>query len=245
MKLKKKYVGMLTALIISGFSSSVLAADMNVELRHWKADLDSSARVTDNGIGSTVDFNKDLGINDKSFNEIRLSWGKVRLAYTNFDYTGFNTLSRDIDFNGDHYSANEDVTSKLDIKYYRLGLMRPLINSTVKVDWMIDIKGFSFDTAIESELDSGSKKFSGALPTLGVAASSQITNNLSAYGEISGLPFGKYGHILDAEAGVKYSVINNLSVAAGYRVFDLKAKDDEDFAQIKLTGPYFKASYFF
>ncbi|CQR73375.1 hypothetical protein SOV_51560 [Sporomusa ovata DSM 2662] len=256
MKRKKIVACVLTALCVASMNTVATAAadklnkeNITIEVRHWNPNLDGSIKVTDNGVGTNLDFNRDLGIGDKNFNEIRLTFGekdKFRVAYTNFDYSGHNQLDRSIDFDGKHYDLNENVTSKIDIKYYRATMIHPLSKSTnFNSEWMIDIKGFTFDTAIDSALTKSSKKFSCALPTIGVAAQGQIAPNTTAFAEISGLPLGSYGHIYDFETGIKHEMEKDISLTAGYRSFDLKVKDDEDYAKIKLNGPFFQAAYHF
>jgi hypothetical protein len=65
---------------------------------------------------------------------------------------------------------------------------------------------------------------------------------LDIFAEVSGMTFGGFGHIVDAEAGVRFIPIRFLTLSAGYRVFDVRVEHDDDFAKLKLTGPFIGAS---
>ena len=71
------------------------------------------------------------------------------------------------------------------------------------------------------------KHFRGVVPTIGfrVETNPEDRRGLSFFGEISGLPLGKYGYFYDAEAGLKYQANKQVSVKAAYRVFDLNVKE--------------------
>ena len=69
---------------------------------------------------------------------------------------------------------------------------------------------------------------------------------LDVFAEVSGIPFGDLGHVLDAEAGVRFIPVRFFTVSAGYRIFDMRVgKDDDSFAKLKLTGPFIGASFRF
>lgn len=247
MKTKKVVAGLVSAVFIMGFSASALAADkVEAELRWWKTSLDANAKVGTNA--TNINFKDTLGMSDKNFTDIRFTIGeekKMRVAYTKFDMSGQRNVGS-VWFQGQNYTA--DVSSSLNIDYYRIGFIRPIKHTdTTKIDYIIDIKGFNFESKLDSNTNAlhEKKSFSGALPAIGIAASTKLSPQLTGYAEITGLPFGGYGHLYDYEIGAKYQMSSNASLTAGYRVFDLEAKKDDDYAKIKLSGPYFSAEYKF
>jgi hypothetical protein len=59
------------------------------------------------------------------------------------------------------------------------------------------------------------------------------------------MTFGDFGHVVDAEAGLRFVPFRFLTVSAGYRVFDVRVSNDDDFATLTLTGPFIAASFRF
>ena len=84
-------------------------------------------------------------------------------------------------------------------------------------------------------------------PALGIGGKHYLdaAHQLQLYSELSGLPLGGRGHTYDLDIGVKYSPCKNLSANAGYRVLDLKIKNDDGTGLYKLSGWYGGLSYSF
>ncbi len=174
----------------------------------------------------------------------------LRLDYLKLNFSGNATINQDLNYKGTVYAANSDVASNLDMTYLRATWFRPITKSeSMQTNWMIDLKGFKFDTKVNGTnqstglVQSENKSFQGVIPTIGFAIKANLDSQArtQAYAEISGLPLGKYGTFYDAEAGLKYAVGDNISINAGYRIFDLDVKNpsNEDNGQFKLSGPYF------
>jgi hypothetical protein len=84
-----------------------------------------------------------------------------------------------------------------------------------------------------------------AFPTAGAMANVTPVKWLDVFAEVSGIPFGDLGHIVDAEAGVRVIPLPFVSVSAGYRVLDVRLGKDDNFARLNLTGPFLGASFRF
>lgn len=244
--------------LLTAPASNVLAAEqgkekestkIQVDISHWKPTLDANLKVTSNGIGSDIDLKDNLGVSDRNFTDFRITLGnkiRTRVGYTDFNYEGNTNLTAAIDYNGQHYAAGTFVNSKMDMKYYRLGILNRIAgDENNNIDFIVEIKGFQFDTSLKSNYNDSFKKFSGAIPTIGFGASTSLSKKLKLASEITGLTFGSRGHIYDAEANLNYNFTNHSNLAVGYRIFDLKAQGDDNYAQIKLRGPYFKLSHKF
>lgn len=254
-KLTKRIALTFLTTTLLGFSVGMASPandsnEMKLELRYFKPDFKFQARTAETSSLGEVNFKDDLGMKDQNSNEYRLWFNKnLRLAYTKFDYSGHNTLTRQIEYDGVTYNIGTDVDSKLNVDYYRLTWFRPITNSpTLSTSWLVDIKGFDFNTEITNGTDKASESFKGALPTFGFSIQGKLSNKLTGYGEISGLPLGKYGKFYDIETGVNYAINKDVAIGAGYRVFNLDVKDGDengDKAQLKLNGPFFNVVYKF
>jgi outer membrane receptor protein involved in Fe transport len=58
------------------------------------------------------------------------------------------------------------------------------------------------------------------------------------FAEVSGLPAGSLGHVLDAEAGIRFVPVPFLTIGGGYRYLDVKIEHDNDSGALKLSGPF-------
>lgn len=107
-------------------------------------------------------------------------------------------------------------------------------------------KGFWVDTSLEAPNMvppvRESEEFAIGLPTIGIALDINSHKIVNAFAEISGLTAGKYGYFFDGEAGIKIIPIKNLSITGGYRIFDIKAKNEPDYAKLKISGPFIGAT---
>lgn len=234
----------------------VATADTKVEFegRYWITDLTAKTKVTENNIGTDVDFKSDLGVKDENFPEGRFIWytgpkSKLRLAYTQISYNGDKNVERTIEFGGETYIVGTRVITNLDVKYLRLGWVWQFINvaeGKVKFGTLLEAKGFWIDTTLEAPNMvppiKESEKFAIGLPTIGAALDINPHKIVNIFAEISGLPGGKYGYFFDGEAGIKIIPIKNLSIMGGYRIFDIKAKDKPDYAKLKISGPFIGAT---
>jgi hypothetical protein len=241
-------------LVIIVFTPCIAFAQRDVRLefegRYWFTDLEGRVKVTEADIGTDINFKKDLDIKDEGYPEVRLTWytgkkSKVRLAYTQVGYDGDAIVQRTILFNGTTYNRGTRVLTDLDIKYVRIGWAWQFINidnGLIKLGTLLEGKGFWTKTTLEaSNLVPAlreKEKFVFPLPTIGAALDINPHEMLNIFAEGSGLPAGKYGYMYDVEAGIKLIPIKILSIMGGYRLLEFKAKDDPDFAKVRVHGPF-------
>jgi hypothetical protein len=221
---------------------------------YWITDLTAKAKVAKNNAGTDIDFEADLGLKDKNFPEGRFTWyigpkSKVRLAYTPIGYSGDKNIERTIEFGGKTYTAGTRVITDLDVQYVRLGWAWQFVNISngkIKFGTLLEAKGFWIDTSLETPEVvppiKESEKFAIGLPTIGVALDINPHKVVNFSVEVSGMSAGKYGYFLDSEAGVKIIPVKNLSITGGYRMFDIKAKDEPDYAKLEISGPFVGAT---
>lgn len=225
---------------------------IEVQGRYWISDLDAEAKVVESDIGGKFDFKDDLGIDDENLPEARLIFhtgpnSLLRLAYTQVDYSGEDSVTRTVEFKGQSYTAGTRVESDLDIKYTRLGWLwyfLSLADEKVKLGSIVEVKAVMADISLKAPALSlsESEDFFGGLPTAGLALDVKPIEKLKLFGEISGIAAGDYGYFFDAEAGIAFAPLEHLSIEAGYRMIDLKAEDDPDFATVQMNGPFVSAT---
>lgn len=236
---------------------SVAWAEMDKETvefegRYWVTDLDAKARVKESGIGEKFDFKSDLGVDNENLPEGRFYWhtgpnSKIRLAYTQAEFEGDETATQVIEFNGQTFNIGTRVVSGFDIRYFRLGWIWQFLNfldDKIKLGTAIEVKGINADVSLSAPAIpiKESEELWGALPTVGLALDINPINKLNIFAEVSGLGAGDYGYFFDAEVGIKFMPIKYFTILGGYRLINIKAEHDQDFADIKLSGPFMGAT---
>ncbi|MFH1857376.1 MAG: hypothetical protein ABH845_00515 [Candidatus Omnitrophota bacterium] len=218
------------------------------EGRYWLAGLDAKAKAVESNIGSTFDLDSDLGIKDEDYPEGIVTWHinsdhRVRAAFTQAAYRGSRTITQSIDFNGKTYMAGALIDSDLDLYYFRLGWIWQFIrfsNERVKLGTLLEGKGVFADTALKAPnlvpALSESEEYLVGLPTAGLALNIQPFTRMDLYAEGAGMSGGDYGYFIEAEAGAKILPTEHLSVTVGYRYLDVKAKNEDDFLKMKISG---------
>ena len=242
------------ALLFFGSVAACFAGDATVEFegRYWVTDMTGKVKVTSNGVGSAVDFKDDLGMTNRNFPEGRFTWytgdnSRIRLAYTELHYSGDSILGRPIQFKGTTYSASTPVSSDLTLDYLRLGWIWQFINlgsDTFRLGTIIEVKGFSAKTSLKAPTLglSDSERIAAPLPTVGLALDIKAHRMLAFFAEVSGVSAGRYGSLIDGEAGVKFMPVKNFGLVGGYRVFNVNGKDDPDYVRMNVQGPFIGAT---
>jgi hypothetical protein len=241
-------IALAAVLILAGHSVAI-AQIVDIEGRYWFADLDASAKVKSGSVpGTRIDFDNELGVENENLPELRLTFStglnsKIRLAYLHGDFEGDRTIERSFQFAGKTFTANSRVESEMELHYGRIGWtwQFPLVPGVFRIGPLIELKGLVVDASVRSSSIRESELIPMAFPTVGGMLNVSI-KSLDLFAEVSGLPFGELGHIVDAEAGVRFVPIRFFTLSAGYRFFDVRVGKDDNFAKLNLSGPFVGAS---
>lgn len=257
----------MVLLLVLCVAACASASDAIVEFegRYWMPDLAAKARVTEsNLVGTDVNFKSELGLKDEDFPEGRFTYhltpnSKIRAFYTQAEFNGDQTVSRQIIFDGKTYDVGTQVKTDLELQYFGLGWVWEFIDvfgGRLKAGTILEAKGVAGKVTLDAPV-AGIKEstdFIAGLPTVGACiavnpfknnapyVSDTILSDLSFYAEAAGMSAGEYGYFVDAEAGVRWTPIKYVSVSGGYRVVSLKAEDDPDYARFELKGPFAAAT---
>jgi hypothetical protein len=251
---KLLWLSIIILFMTPNFAFAQREVTLEFEGRYWFTDLEGKGRVTENGVGTNIDLKKDLDIEDQGYPEVRLTWhtgpkSKIRIAYTQVNYEGDETLVRTIKFGEETYNVGTRVATDFDVRYIRLGWAWQFINignGVVKFGTLLEGKGYWGKATIEApDLVTPvkeSEKFIFGLPTLGVALDLRPHKRLNIFGEASGMTAGRYGYTYDAEAGIQFIPIRILSLIGGYRIMEFKGESDDDYAKVRVHGPFIGAT---
>jgi hypothetical protein len=220
--------------------------------------LSGVIRVTQDGIaGDEINLKTDLNMDNKNVPDIRLTWytgstSRLRFAYTKLSSEGDAVINRSFTFNGKTYTSGTRVLSSLDVQTPSISWIWQFLHfGPVKLGTVLQAKGFwikeslNAPSAMPGLAISESKSVVAGLPTVGAALDVSPIDMIDAFGEISGITAGKYGHLYDAEGGVKIIPIKYLSVIGGYRILNVQVDTNKDFGKITFKGPFAGASFRF
>lgn len=245
---------LLVTLVVLLAPGLALAQIVEFEGRYWFADMDAKIKFQSGSLPATdVDFKDDLGVDLENAPGVRITFGlplnnKIRLAYTFLRFEGDTTLSQSINFGGSTFSANTQVEGELEVHYGRLAwIWQPIaVPGIFKVGPMLELKGVVLHSSIEARNATPSTKETEdlglILPTIGAALDFTPHRLFNLFAEVSGLPAGSLGYVVDAEVGLRIIPLPFLTISAGYRYFGVKIEHDDDSGRAKFFGPFVGAS---
>jgi len=243
----RKFLVALVAFSAVLLASTDASALVSAEVRYWLTEIDADAKVTEAGIvGTDINLVDDLGVDDQENfwdGRIALDFGrhKIRYGYMPLDWSGSKTITEEITFGGETFSASALVDSSLDIDYHRLGYQYDFIevkDSTVGL--IIEAKYFSIDANLNAAalaIDE-TESIEAPLPTVGLAAELSLPALFSVEGELTGVTLGSDRYFIDGEAAVNFKPIPFVAVAAGYRYLKLHIEEEDDEGELMLKGPF-------
>jgi hypothetical protein len=216
------------------------------EARYWFAATHSRMRF-DNG-GTDIDFKNDLGIQDANFPEGRFTYygrgrSHLHFSYTPIEYSGDINATRTLFFGGKQYTVGSRVLTDFKIQHLQLGWAYQFVNihnGVFKLGTLLQGNGFlmkgrlrapNLTPAVDEQQD-----LSVGLPTVGLAMDINPHSKVNLFADVSGIKLGKYGYFLNSDVGVKIRPVKNAFFTAGYRNFNLHAKNDPDFVRVELRG---------
>ncbi|MDB6061963.1 MAG: hypothetical protein JWM78_2066 [Verrucomicrobiaceae bacterium] len=216
----------------------------------WNPDFDGHVKSG----GDRVDLHNDLGIDDDNATVFYVAiehplplLPNVLLQHTQLDTDATHQLSRTFTFDDTTYTAADTVKTNLDLSHTDATLYYELLDNWVELDLGLTIRHFdkgvkitALNAAKSSTLDIDS-----TIPML--YASARFNLPLTGlYVGVDGNGIGYSGNTLfDYRAMVGYETKIGLGAELGVRNFDLKYKDGDDKANVKVDGMYAELFYHF
>ncbi|MBW7956701.1 MAG: hypothetical protein H3C68_02300 [Deltaproteobacteria bacterium] len=240
----KKLAAFFTMLFVF-LGAAPASALVDIEGRYWFSDIDGNIRFVDGGVGTDIDLVNDLGMDDEDFIDARitLELGSHRLRYgfMPLKWEGQNTITRNITFGDQTFSASTDVESELRIDYHRLGYQYNIIDTLDNhLGVIFELKYFDTEASLKAPavpLDE-TETFKAPIPTIGIAAQASLPLLFSVGGEVTGITLGSDAYLVDAEASINFEPVPFIVISGGYRLFRLHVEHDSDLADLTLKGPF-------
>ena len=212
---------------------------VSVEARYFAPHLDinvKSDKIYYNG--GKVGLKDNLGIGNTGAPELLFRYKRFNLDYIRIHGTGDRNFGGNpLTFDGKKFYG--DVHTKSNFDYLKLYMNNPIVSVLGQgVDWSYGLTGVQWKGTVSNASESSSKRYGAVIPTLGLGAHLSPTPSLRIYANVSGLPLGGYGHLVDFEAGVRYSPLEIVGIDIGYRKIRAKLKHHDDDGTFDLNGPF-------
>lgn len=248
----RRTLGSLFCMLLAVAASAPAQTPSKVELeaRYWAAGLSGTVEVLEAGQGTTIDLEDDLGVEDASPIELRLTLRpsrrtQVRLAWTNLSFDGDDVLSRTIEFAGRTYTLSTRVVSQLDVDYARAGFAWQFLSNregTFRLGPLVEVKGFRGEASIAApDLPfpaEESEQLEGAFGAVGAVLDVEAGRRVEIFAEGTWVVQADDAEGADLEAGVRVLVARRLAVVAGYRSFSVDATEDDDHFDLDIEGAW-------
>ncbi len=204
--------------------------------------------------GDTIDFKKDLGLQDQRFNELHLVLRparkhKLRFQYIPIRYEQSATLTRSIVFNGQRYTVGIPVNSSIEWKAYRFSYEADVVTrDRWFAGFILDAKYTDVSAALATPILSEAARAQAPIPAVGGIGRVYVAPNISITGETTVFNLGwlpeslvkdSRGHYVDVDVYGTVNFTNNIGAQIGYRRFDLGYLVEKDTGSFVLKGLYF------
>jgi hypothetical protein len=248
----KRFFEMLLSLtagvvMVITFSNTASAFEIGARGYYWFPTLKSDMKVDVSSLkGTEFNVKDDLGMGTKAYPAIEVFGGlgrqHVSLMYTQADYSGSNTLTKPINFNGKSYTGSVDSTLKirmLDVAYKFDVIDTGNILAGFSVSAIGKLKYIEADASLSNSIaGQTSNNIKAPIPMIGAAAHIGILANiLEARAEVTGISYsGNY--LFEALADLSLTPFPLIDIHAGYKIIALRVDKSDTYFNGQIAGPY-------
>ncbi len=246
--MKKTYLALSLLLSVLLLPVSSLAFEVGARGYYWFPSLDGNVQVDEGGIvGDTLDFDKDLGIDDEDYPSVEAFVGlgnhHLSLTYTDIDYSGKNTLTRDIVFNGETYSVDDRVSSSMkytmiDLHYQYDLLDLENILAGFSLGGVFQVKYLDGDVSLKTTGIDEQEDFTLPIPMVGVNLHIGILADILE-ARVRGTAMGYSGNtIYEVMGDISFTPFPFIDIHGGYKTLVIDIDEDDVVLDYDMSGPY-------
>ena len=246
--MKKTYLALSLLLITLLLPASTLAFEIGARGYYWFPSLDGNVKVDEASIiGTTIDFKKDLGIEDENYPSVEVFLGGGRhhlsLTSTNIDYSGKNTPTKEITFNGETYSTTYMIESSIEYKVMDLLYQYDFLNlenvgAGFSLGVVFQIKYLDGEVGLKSIEFDEKADFTLPIPMFGLNLHiGMLADVLEA--RLRGTAIGYAGNaIYELMADISWTPLPFLDIHGGYKSFVIDIDEDNVVFDYDMSGPF-------
>lgn len=226
----------------------------------WSPDMSGKISSEQFGlVGTTIDFNDDLGYSATRFRDLRIvlrptKKAKFRIQYTPIRYEADTTFTRTIVFNGIAYPLGVPIESSFDWKVWRFGYEYDfLYKSRGFVGVLAEVRYTQMDARLATNSPAISPRYNefttakAPLPALGVVARAYPLQALAINFELSGMKMPDIardyqGNYVEWDLNGTFNVTNNVGLQMGWRQATTYLSIERDLGDLRFNGLWFGAA---
>jgi hypothetical protein len=233
----------------------------SISLGGFLLDTDTTIRV-DGSLGqegTEIDASEDLGLQDADRFRVDAYWRmtprqKLRLMYFDTNAERTRNLERDIEFDGELYEVNLEVTGRIETQVTALSYEFDFLQGdNSELGGTFGIHNLKFEVGLEAEANGvqaareSEAQANGPLPVLGLHGIYRINDKWYLDGGIQyfSISFDPYdGSVTDLTASIVWQATKHFAFGAGWNQFRTKVEVDGDNFDGELKWKYGGARIF-
>jgi len=246
MKKTHLFLPLLLAVLLIPVSSS--AFEIGARGYYWFPTLDGTVKVDEASIiGDTIDFDKDLGIEDENYPSVEVFVGggnhHLSFTYTDIDYAGRKTLTEEINFRGQIYHVSDTVTSSIQYKMMDFFYQYDFLNlenvlGGVSLGGVFQVKYLDGDVSLKTTGIDEKEDFTLPIPMLGLnlhigilaqILQARLRGTAISYSEST---------IYELMCDISWTPLPFVGIHGGYRTFVIDIDEDDLTFDYDMSGPY-------
>jgi outer membrane protein len=253
--MKKRFLGLLFILAVLLIPASSSAFEVGARGYYWFPSLDGNVEVDKARIvGTSIDFEKDLGIDDESYPTIeafiQADKHHFSVAYTSIEYSGTKTLTRSIVFDGKTYSASSLVNSLIEYRQVDFAYQYDFLNlenilAGFSLGGVFQVTYLDGKVGLKTTGIDEKEEFALPIPMIGLNLHVGLLADILE-GRMRGTAIGYSGNMIYELAGdVSYTPFPFLDIHGGYKIFVIDIDEDDIVLDYGLSGPYIALTFSF
>ena len=249
--MERKYLALSLLLITLFLPASTFAFEIGVQGYYWFPSLDGNVKKDKAGIiGSKIVFEKDLGIEDQNYPSVEVLLGSgmhhFSLMYTNINYSGYNTPSSSITFNGQTYNTTDTIDSSVEYKTLDLHYQYDLLDlenvlAGFSLGAVLQVKYMNGEIGLKTTGDNAideRESFIFLLPMIGLNLHIGILADILE-ARLRGAGIGYSGNaIYEITADISWTPLPFLDIHGGYKSFVIDIDEDDVIFDYDMSGPF-------
>lgn len=227
---------------------SSLAFEIGARGYYWFPSLDGTVKVDEAGIiGTTLDFENDLGIEDENYPSVEVFVGggnhHLSLTHTNIEYSGRKTLTREIIYRGKTYAVSDLVTSSIEYQMLDLHYQYDLLDlenilSGFSLGGVLQVKYLDGNVSLKATGIDEKEDFTIPIPMVGLNLHIGILADILE-ARVRGTAIGYSGNtIYELMADISWTPFPFMGIHGGYKSFIIDIDEDDMVFDYDMSGPY-------
>jgi outer membrane protein len=227
---------------------SSLAFEIGARGYYWFPSLDGTVKVDEAGIiGTTLDFENDLGIEDENYPSVEIFVGggnhHLSLTYTDIEYSGRKTLTKEIIYRGKTYAVSDLVTSSIEYQMLDLHYQYDLLDlenilGGFSLGAVFQVKYLDGNVSLKATGIDEKEDFTIPIPMVGLNLHIGILADILE-ARVRGTAIGYSGNtIYELMADISWTPFPFMDIHGGYKSFIIDIDEDDMVFDYDMSGPY-------